>query len=317
MRNPVPGKHLLIASTGGHLAQLVKWAESFDSSEDSLWVTFDTPQSRSLLRTRRVLYVPYVRPRDLKSSVQAFREIRNKINWRSENFTAAISTGAAVAVGGLLAAHLNGVQTFYIESVSRVQGPSLSGRIISLLPGINLSCQYKSWANSRWQYRDSLFENYKYQENTPVQNPRLFVTLGTISPYRFDALIDSILESGLANQSTVWQVGCTHRLDLPGQVHAELSADEFTMACHASDVVVTHSGVGTIMNLLDMGISPLVVPRRKSRNEHVDDHQTQIANLIDRAGIATVAEVDALDRNILISASGKSVQLSDADVHGG
>ena len=42
-------KLLLCASTGGHLWQLDRIARAFDVSDDSLWVTFDTDQTRSLL----------------------------------------------------------------------------------------------------------------------------------------------------------------------------------------------------------------------------------------------------------------------------
>lgn len=62
MKEPIPGRQLLVASTGGHLAQIVKWAPRIGAAEDSLWVTFESPQSESLLDGRRVLKVPYVAP---------------------------------------------------------------------------------------------------------------------------------------------------------------------------------------------------------------------------------------------------------------
>ena len=68
MVDPWPGRHLLAASTGGHLAQLCKWSATLGSSDDSLWVTFDTPQSRSLLDGRRVMHVPYIEPRDYRNA---------------------------------------------------------------------------------------------------------------------------------------------------------------------------------------------------------------------------------------------------------
>jgi hypothetical protein len=45
-------KLLLVASTGGHLAQLVRLAPGLGASPSSLWVTFDSVQSRSLLAAR-------------------------------------------------------------------------------------------------------------------------------------------------------------------------------------------------------------------------------------------------------------------------
>ncbi|MDT5070120.1 MAG: hypothetical protein QOK02_6275, partial [Mycobacterium sp.] len=37
-REPIPGHHLLIASTGGHLAELERWSNVIGSDPDSLWV---------------------------------------------------------------------------------------------------------------------------------------------------------------------------------------------------------------------------------------------------------------------------------------
>jgi len=39
-------------------------------------------------------------------------------------------------------------------------------------------------------------------------------------------------------------------------------------------VVATQEGVGTVMQLLDWGIWPVVLGRRVHRGEYVDDHQT-------------------------------------------
>lgn len=44
-----------------------------------------------------------------------------------------------------------------------------------------------------------------------------------------------------------------------------------------ASAVVCHAGVGTIMTTLHEGVMPVVVPRLRRYNEHVDDHQLQIA----------------------------------------
>jgi UDP-N-acetylglucosamine transferase subunit ALG13 len=119
--------------------------------------------------------------------------------------------------------------------------------------------------------------------------------------------VDAVLATGFANSETVWQLGVTQRRDLPGEVHTQLSSPVFEKYAREADIVITHAGVGTIMSLLDMGIYPIVIPRRAYRNEHVDDHQAQIASLLSELGIGLTLEVGELTRNSIIAASRRSV----------
>lgn len=296
-------KALLIASTGGHLAQLVRLAPSFGISEDSTWVTFRTPQSESLLAGKDVVYVPYVKPRDVRGTLRVSLTVAKLLRTRS--FDLAISTGAAPAVGALPLARAFGVRTVYVESVSRVVGPSLSGRLIALSGAAEMFTQHMSWSNAKWKLHPSVFSTYASQRRPETSSPRLFVTLGTIKGFRFDALIDAVLSTGLADSRTVWQLGDTWtERALPGRVFEQVSSREFDQFASEADVVVTHSGVGTLLGLMQQGIYPVVAVRRSSRNEHVDDHQEQIAKVVGEAGIASAVEVDQLCAETLVRASG-------------
>ena len=135
----------------------------------------------------------------------------------------------------------------------------------------------------------------------------MFVTLGTIKPYRFDSLIDAVLGTGLAGPETVWQLGETNRLGLPGTVVEQTSAEEFRRYATESDIVITHAGVGTILNLLDWGVFPVVVPRRQERGEHVDNHQLQIATLLASLDIASVTDSGDLQREQVLSAMSREI----------
>jgi hypothetical protein len=108
-RDPIPGRHLLIASTGGHLAELERWSNATGSDR-------------------------------------------------------------AVGVVGLAAPRLHRVPAFFFESVSRVDGPTLSGRLAGLDPGITRFCQYGNWAKGRWAY-------------SPLSRERRWKTLDYSSPW--------------------------------------------------------------------------------------------------------------------------------------
>jgi UDP-N-acetylglucosamine transferase subunit ALG13 len=315
VRPPVPTgapgrKYLFAASTGGHLAQLVRFAATMDHDPDSVWVTFETPQSVSLLRGKRVVYVPYIASRDYRGVVSALRPIGRVL--RDEHFDEVISTGAALALSAMTAAATTRVPRTYIESVSRVEGPSLTGRIIAALGLADLYTQHSSWAGPRWKPHESVLSLFKSTARTdppaPDQPLKLFVTLGTIRPFRFDSLVDNLVASVPISPDSVWQVGVTTRTDLPGTVVSQVSGEDFLQHARAADVVVTHAGVGSILALLEQGIHPVVVPRRKERREHVDDHQLQISRLVDELGVATVLEADALSEAGLRAAAALAVR---------
>lgn len=304
---------LLIASTGGHLAQLNMLADRLGASDDSVWITFDSAQSRSLLAGKDARFVPYVPPRGWRQAAQAWVQAARIT--RSMKFDAAVSTGAGLAFAILPQMRLRGVPTYYIESVSRVSGPSLTGRMMQATRAASLRTQHSAWADRRWRPFPPVLGQFAAQKRV-IKNPStddgpgrptVFVTLGTIHPYRFDALIDGLLASGMVDDSTVWQLGETSRSDLPGTVRQYMGAEEFSRACSDADVVVTHAGVGTILALLDAGIFPVVVPRRSARGEHVDDHQGQISALVQQLGVAAVREADGDMVSAIAEASGKRV----------
>ena len=228
-RTDTERKYLLVASTGGHLAQLNRIAGSMGCSEDSLWITFDSPQSKALLAEKRVVTVPYVSPRDWRGVLRAVWIILRAT--RGETFDRAVSTGAALALAGFAAAGLKRVPRLYIESVSRVRGPSVTGRLVAGLRLASLQTQHRGWASARWAYRGSVLASYASvgrpggagteaagtrADPAPDRPLKIFVSLGTIRPYRFDAAVDAVVRTGLAGGSTVWQLGCTAVEGLPG-----------------------------------------------------------------------------------------------------
>jgi beta-1,4-N-acetylglucosaminyltransferase len=119
---------LLVCSTGGHLLQLhalnAAWA-----GRDRAWVTFDKSDARSLLAGERVLYAfgPTNRNvgnllRNLKLAVGVLRRLRPRV---------IVTTGAGVAVPFCWIGRLLGARVVYVESLSRIEGPSLSCRLIA------------------------------------------------------------------------------------------------------------------------------------------------------------------------------------------
>src|SRR5690349_14751919 len=82
---------LAVASTGGHLAQAVRWQSRLGLSADSMFVTFENAQSTALLARKPHAFVPYVKPRDWLGVARTGQEIlRLQRHFRAD---ALVSTG--------------------------------------------------------------------------------------------------------------------------------------------------------------------------------------------------------------------------------
>jgi UDP-N-acetylglucosamine:LPS N-acetylglucosamine transferase len=118
---------LLVCSTGGHLLQLVALREAWDGFS-RVWVTFDRGDSRSLLADEEVVLAhgPTNRnvPNLLRNLALAWRVVRR------ERPRVVLTTGAGVAVPFAWIGRLFGARVVYVESVTRIEGPSLSLRLI-------------------------------------------------------------------------------------------------------------------------------------------------------------------------------------------
>jgi UDP-N-acetylglucosamine--N-acetylmuramyl-(pentapeptide) pyrophosphoryl-undecaprenol N-acetylglucosamine transferase len=305
---------LLVASTGGHLKQLHHLHRRFSGIDGPLyWATFDTPQSRSLLRDEHVDFVRFVGGRDPLNVVRTFDAARQIL--RKHKVDTVVSTGSAVALPFFALARAQRLRCHYIESAARSDGPSITGRLIGRIPGVHLYAQYPSWATGRWTYRGSVFDEFARatpplatpQLATPRRLARVVVTLGTFRGYGFTRLLRRLIEVLPAETEVLWQTGDTDVSGLGISGHQAIPERDLAQAMREADVVVSHAGVGTALTALEVGKCPVLVPRRLSHGEHVDDHQTQIASELDRRGLAISIEADDLGHDDLLAAAGNRV----------
>ena len=71
---------------------------------------------------------------------------------------------------------------------------------------------------------------------------------------------------------------------------AFLDPREFAALLRDADAVVCSGGPGAIMESRAAGVRPIVVPRRASLGEHVDDHQRAFAEFMARRDLITLAD---------------------------
>jgi UDP-N-acetylglucosamine--N-acetylmuramyl-(pentapeptide) pyrophosphoryl-undecaprenol N-acetylglucosamine transferase len=283
----------LVASTGGHLAELHDLAPRLDVGDDRCWVTFDTPQSRSLLDGEEVVYVPYAASRDVVGAFRDFVEATRLVS--RGRVTRVISTGASVAGSFFVPAAARRIACHYIESATRTDRPSMTGQLVARIPGTRLYTQYKSWENSRWRYGGSVFDAY-VAEPDPLPRPvkRIVVTLGTHRDYRFPRLLTHLVNTLPSWADVLWQVGPTQIPEMPADARDHVPFAELQEAMREADVVITHAGVGSALDALRAGHRAIYVPRRRKYLEHVDDHQVAMARELHARGLVLAREADEI-----------------------
>lgn len=130
----------------------------------------------------------------------------------------------------------------------------------------------------------------------------IFVTVGT-HEQQFDRLVryvdrwkkDSLIEEEVVIQtgfSTYEPKNCRWEKMFPYQEMMDL--------VKKARIIITHGGPSSIMPVLQESKIPIVVPRQKKYEEHVNDHQLEFARFIrERQGnIIVVEEIDELKEKI-------------------
>jgi len=305
---------LLVCSVGGHLAQLHRLSPQLEGVEDErIWVTFDCAQSRSLLSGEKAVLLDYVGPRDVRGVLRHAVSAVAMFGGRGR-FSSVVSTGSGIALSFLPVGRAHGASCHYIESFTRTDGPSLTGRLLGTVPGVKLYSQYPGWARGPWRYAGSVFDSFAV--GPPLPRPariaRAVVTIGTMRDYPFARLIERLVAVLDAGTEVLWQVGCTDVAALGIEGHREIPQPELSAAIADADVVVAHAGCGSAMAALTAGKVPVLVPREAARGENVDDHQRLLAAELSRRRLAIVRDAGSVTLEDLTDAAARSVSSAPA-----
>jgi UDP-N-acetylglucosamine:LPS N-acetylglucosamine transferase len=120
-------KVLLACSPGGHLQQMLA-LESAWGDCDRVWISLRAPDSEALLAGEEVVWAHGPTNRSLTALVRNLPIVWRTI--RRVQPDAVLSTGAALALPLILLARLTGRRAVYVESFTRTQGLSFTGRLV-------------------------------------------------------------------------------------------------------------------------------------------------------------------------------------------
>jgi UDP-N-acetylglucosamine transferase subunit ALG13 len=194
---------------------------------------------------------------------------------------------------------------FYHELLTRVVAPSFSGRILEYFPSVKLFSPHADNFSKKWKKGPPLLNNYQKVElkESTTKSIKIFVSLGTMSPFRFDRLIDQLLPCLERDDDITWQLGCTTRIGLPGKSLEIISNNDFLNFALLADVVVCHGGVGSLLDLVTHGVRPIVIPRLVELGEHVDNHQVELTRYFSELDLIHYCD-STITRQDLVESSG-------------
>lgn len=131
----------------------------------------------------------------------------------------------------------------------------------------------------------------------------IFVTVGTHEqPFnRLVQEIDNLKRDGVITEDVIIQTGYSTYEPKYCKWDKLISYKQMVKNVEDAHIVITHGGPASFIMPLQIGKTPIVVPRQKKFDEHVNDHQVEFAkNVADRMGtIIPVEDINALKDVIL------------------
>jgi UDP-N-acetylglucosamine--N-acetylmuramyl-(pentapeptide) pyrophosphoryl-undecaprenol N-acetylglucosamine transferase len=320
----------LAASLGGHLELLVQLRDAFDRHRP-IWVTAAGDGADPLRAAGdTVLDLPrFNRSRPLTALKNAAASLVMVLRERP---SVIVASGAGSVVAFCVFARLLGARVVFVETTARVTSPSTSGRVLSRIASRVLVqwpemarvyrnavvCRPALWedmsdngilsGNGSLSGNGTSSGNGSLSGNGTCSRSGTFVAVGT-HRHQFDRLlemVDRAVAAGVLPAPAAAQAGnCRYR---PRHLAANewMSQEELAAAIESAELVICHAGSGIISAALRSGHKPLVVPRRASHSEHVDDHQVQIVRKLASLGVIVPVDEEISHAHVAAARNGVS-----------
>lgn len=130
----------------------------------------------------------------------------------------------------------------------------------------------------------------------------IFVTVGTHEqPFnRLLKKIDELKKDGIIHEDVIMQTGFSTYEPKYCEWSKLIPYQQMIKNVEDARIVITHGGPASFIMPLQIGKVPIVVPRQRKFDEHVNDHQVEFArNVAERMGtIITVEDIEKLEEVI-------------------
>ena len=114
----------------------------------------------------------------------------------------------------------------------------------------------------------------------------IFVTVGTQDkPFtRIIKGVEDAVLSGAITDEVIVQAGNTKYTSEVLNILNYVPFDKFNEYVEKADIIITHGGVGSILNALKLKKKIIALPRLAKFGEHVNDHQLQVIQKMTKDG---------------------------------
>lgn len=125
----------------------------------------------------------------------------------------------------------------------------------------------------------------------------IFVTVGTHEqPFnRLVECIDKLVENDVIKEDIVIQIGYSTYEPKYCKWSKFFPYNEMVKNVAEARIVITHGGPSSFIMPLQVGKIPIVVPRRKEFNEHVNDHQVNFCKAVAEK-MGTILVINDMDK---------------------
>ena len=108
--------------------------------------------------------------------------------------------------------------------------------------------------------------------------------------------IDQLIANHKIKDEVVVQAGTTKYQSSHMKIFDLIPMTEFNRLIGKADLIITHGGVGSIIQSLKKQKKVIVVPRLKEYGEHTNNHQLQIVNEFSKKGyVIPCTDIENLD----------------------
>jgi UDP-N-acetylglucosamine transferase subunit ALG13 len=283
-------------------------------------LTEETPLSREIAQRLPVIMLPHWAwgqlrlggPRQfLSAGLQNLVASLRAVQTTSPDIV--LTTGAGTAFFASAAARLAGARLIVVESLARWHAPSLFVRLSA--PFADLLVLQSPAVG--WPLRSAIRHDPVRIMSLarPRKDALAVITVGTLMP--FDRLVGAAVEArrnGHLPEALWAQVGTGGACPPDIECQEGVPLEEMRRRLMAADILITHGGVGSILEGLRAGCRIVAMPRRSALREHYDDHQVEIVAGLARRGLISIAH-DAGDLPLaLAQARTREPRIAEVDM---